>query len=59
MNYTIKTHSNIINRMFSELYDILPRENSDCAELKDFLKKIRNLSKYTATVYEMAKTEEE
>lgn len=58
MNFTIKTHAPIINRMFSELYDILPRENSDCGELKDFLMKIRNLSKYTATVHEMAKVEE-
>lgn len=59
MNYTIKTHAPIICRMFSELYDILPRENSDSAELKDFLTKIRTLSRYTATVHEMAKTEEE
>lgn len=59
MNYTIKTHAPIINRMFSELYDILPRENSDSAELKNFLMKIRSLLKYTATVHEMAKTEEE
>ena len=58
MNYTIKTHAPIICRMFSELYDILPRENSDSAELKDFLIKLKNLSKYTATVHEMAKTEE-
>ena len=58
MNYTIKMHAQFIEKMYNELRKSLPSENTNPAELREFLVNLKKLTKYTATVHEMAKTEE-
>lgn len=58
MNYTIKKHAPIIKKMYDELQQCLLSETSDVLDLKLFNYQLKVLHKYTAEVYELAKTEE-